>query len=180
LLEFPLAVPLKEVMGTFEKNAAAKAVSFANFLQLPVIADDSGLVVPVLGDHSESFRRKMQREQGKKLPDTKKLLSDLRDKSELERGAFLECALAFALPKIGCVKVVSARIEGTIALQEHGPASFDFASVFMKHEYSKTLAEIPPAALSRISHRRRACEMLAPVLRLHFAPSRRMSTSVSE
>jgi len=61
----------------------------------------------------------------------------------------------------------SARMEGTIAYEEEGPANSDFASVFLKHEYSKTLAQLPQSVLARISHRRKACEKLGPSLQ-HF------------
>lgn len=171
LLEFPPLQFPQESNRSFEDNASAKAVYAANTLDLPTLADDSGLVVPALGGCEESFRRKQQRQEGKKLPDTKRLLSDLQHKTELDREAFLECAIAFAIPQKGLLKVASARIEGSIALQEHGPATFDFASLFVKHDYGKTLAEIPQAALARISHRRRACEKLAASLRVYFGGS---------
>ena len=154
--------------NSFEENAAQKAIFAAQQLRLPCIADESGLVIPFLGDCKESFRRKQLQLPGKKLPDTKQILSDLLNVEEVNRTAFLECVLAFATPD-GLVKTVSARMEGMITPKEQGPASFDFASIFLKHEYRQTLAQLPQSAYARISHRRKACEKLLLVLREHFS-----------
>ena len=166
LLDFPQFHP-EEVSGqTFEENAIAKALAAAEVLQQPCLADESGLVVPYFGDYVDSLRRKKLQPSGKKLPDTKQLLTDLRGIED--RTAFLECAVAFAVPD-GTVKSASARMEGTISSKERGPSSFDFTSIFVKFEYSKTLAELPDSVCSRISHRRKACEKLWPAMREFFA-----------
>ena len=168
LLDFPHFHP-EEVFGhSFEENAVAKSLSAAKILQLPCLSDESGLVIPFLGDYSDSLRRKKLQVPGKKLPDTKQLLIDLQQVDDLNRAAFLECTIAFAIPD-GTAKTASARMEGTIAHKEQGPSSFDFASVFVKFEYSKTLAELPESVCDRISHRRKACEKLWPVLREYFS-----------
>ena len=152
---------------SFEENARAKALCAATTLKAPCIADESGLVIPFLGDYQESFRRKQLQPAGKRLPNTKQILADLKNVEEVNRTAFLECVIAFATPE-GLIKTACARMEGMIAASEHGPASFDFSSIFVKHEYSKTLAELPEAAYARISHRRKACEKLWPFLRDYF------------
>jgi XTP/dITP diphosphohydrolase len=167
LLDFPHFHPEEIFEHSFEENAIAKALAAAKVLQQPCLADDSGLVIPYLGDYSESFRRKKLHAPGKKLPDTKQLLADLHNVDDLNRTAFLECVIAFATPD-GTVKTASARMEGMISQKEQGPSSFDFTSIFIKHEYSKTLAELPESVCARISHRRKACEKLWPTLRDYF------------
>jgi XTP/dITP diphosphohydrolase len=169
LIEFPDFKEGKKRSKTFEENSLEKAVYAAKELQRPCIADDSGLVIPSFGDSKESMKRKEKQPKGTRLPDTKKLLGDLGPEEEKDRSAFLECALSFATPDKGHIKTVSARMEGTIATREKGPASFDFTSLFMKNDYSKTLAELPPSVLSRISHRRKALEKLFPFLRSYFS-----------
>jgi XTP/dITP diphosphohydrolase len=168
LIDFP-GFHADEVGGdiSFEENAAAKAFFAAKALNTPCIADESGLVIPFLGDCQESFRRKRLQPVGKKLPNTQQILSDLKDAEEVNRTAFLECVIAFATPE-ALIKTTSARVEGMIATSEHGPASFDFSSIFIKHEYGKTLAELPESAYERISHRKKACEKLWPFLREYF------------
>ena len=153
---------------TFEENAIQKAVYAAQTLKTPCLADESGLVVPLLGDCKESFRRKRLQDQTKRLPDTKRLLADLQNVDEADRMAFLECVLALATPD-GVVKTASARMEGMIALKEQGPSSFDFASVFIKYDYRHTLGQLTESTYMRISHRRKACEKLLRHLRECFS-----------
>jgi XTP/dITP diphosphohydrolase len=167
LLDFPHFHPEEAWEHSFEKNAIAKALAAAKVLQQPCLADESGLVIPYLGDYAESLRRKKLQPPGKKLPCTKQLLIDLQSVEDMNRAAFLECVIAFATPD-GTVKTASARMEGMIAHKEQGPSSFDFTSVFIKYEYSKTLAELPDSVTTRISHRRKACEKLWPALREFF------------
>ena len=172
LVDFPQFRPEEFFESSFEENAIAKALASAKTLQQPCLADESGLVIPYLGDYSESLRRKKLQPQGKKLPNTKQLLTDLQNVEDINRTAFLECVVAFATPD-GEVKTASARMEGMIAHKEQGPSSFDFTSIFIKYEYSKTLAELPESVCSRISHRRKACEKLWPSLREYFATKAR-------
>ena len=167
LVDFPSFQAEGSGIQSFEENAKAKALFAAQTLQSPCIADESGLVIPFLGGYEESLRRKQLQPAGKRLPNTKQILSDLKNVDEPDRTAFLECVIAFATPD-GLVKTASARMEGMIALSEQGPASFDFSSIFTKHEYSKTIAELPESAYARISHRRKACEKLWPYLREYF------------
>jgi len=165
LKDFPLFVPQDCYFSTFEKNAAHKAVWAAKQLGKSVLSDESGMVVPYLGDERFSLEQKGLNSPEKKLPDVQKLLNGLKGVEGSERTAFLESVLAFAVPEQGLVKIVSGRIEGFIAHKEQGPASFDFASIFVKYEYSKTLAQLSEPVLVRISHRRKACERLVPTLR---------------
>ncbi len=165
LIDFPNFEPLNPEGESFEQNASQKAVHAARLLQKPCVADDSGLVVLALGGCAESLRRKKQQPAGKMLPDTKRLLNDMSAFDEAGREAFLECAIAFATPESGLIKTVSARMEGVIAPAERGPATFDFASIFIKHEYGKTMAQLSPDVQKRISHRRKAFEKLVASLR---------------
>ena len=168
LIDFPNFEPLKAEDESFEHNAAQKAVHAATLLQKPCVADDSGLVVLGFGGYAENLQRKKQQPAGKMLPDTKRLLSDLSHIDEAGRAAFLECAIAFAAPEAGLIKTASARMEGMIAPTEQGPATFDFSSIFIKHEYSKTIAKLPGAVQMRISYRRKAFEKLLSAIRSYF------------
>ena len=48
LLDYPDLPEVEETGDSFEANARLKAESIAKLLNLPVLADDSGLVVPYL------------------------------------------------------------------------------------------------------------------------------------
>jgi XTP/dITP diphosphohydrolase len=168
LLEFPDVFPPTFEHQSFEQNAADKAMYAAQMTNIPSIGDESGLIVPFFGGYSASMKAKVLQAPGTKLPNSKKILTDLQGVEEANRSAFLECAIAFACPKKGMIKITSSRLEGYIAMAESGPASFDFASIFVKNEYSKTLASLPQSVFERISHRRKACEKLQSSLSLYF------------
>jgi len=171
LVDFPDFCPLEEVKESFKQNAVAKAVWASEQLNKPVITDESGLVIPYLGNEAISLERKKIHDKDKKLPDTKKVLEELRGVDEGDRVGFLECVLAFAVPQEGLLCSSSARVEGYIAEEEKGPASFDFSSIFIKYDYSKTLANLSDSVLARISHRRKACEKLHPSIQSYYRRS---------
>jgi XTP/dITP diphosphohydrolase len=168
LLEFPDVFPPTFEHQSFEQNAVDKALFAAQMTKLPCVGDESGLIVPYFGGYLASMKAKTLQTPGKRLPNSKKILSDLQGVDDVHRSAFLECAIAFACPEKGMIKVTSSRLEGYIAASESGPASFDFASIFVKNEYSKTLASLPQSVFERISHRRKACEKLRPAFRSYF------------
>ena len=168
LLEYPDLFPPTFEHQSFEQNAIDKATFVARMTNLPSLSDESGLIVPYLGGYAASMQAKGLQPSGIKLPDFKKILTGLQGVEETQRAAFLECAIAFSCPEKGLIKSTTSRLEGYIATGEFGPASFDFASIFVKNEYSKTLAAMPQSVLERISHRRKACEKLRAVLCSYF------------
>lgn len=157
LFDFPQYKRPDQKEESFEKSALFKAEHAARELQKICLADDSGIVVPQLG------RRPYQNESDSRSKETKRLLEEMHAFRDLERAAVLECALALATPT-GVVKVVSQRCEGVLIEEERGRMTFEFDTIFMKHDYSKTLGELAPSVRSRISHRRKALEKILPAL----------------
>jgi XTP/dITP diphosphohydrolase len=153
--------------ATFEMGAQALALKVSKELNKPCLADDSGLILPYFTEEHLRVRREQLQPSGVFLPDTKKVLQDFGSMDESARSAFLECALSFATPEKGVVKTVVCRMEGFIASQARGSSTFDFASVFIKHDYNKTIAELSASVQSAISHRRKAFEKLLPFLKKH-------------
>ena len=159
LFDFPAYKPALTQDDLFEENAKAKALHAALALQKTCLADDSGIVVPALAKVGAQFTRRYQHAEQSARIQTKKLLEEMSAFSGLERQAYLECSLAVATPK-GVVKIANQRSEGIIADAEKGKITFEFDTLFIKHDYSKTLGELAPSVRSRISHRRKALEKL--------------------
>ena len=88
---------------------------------------------------------------------------------EGERDAYLECAIAIASPH-ELKRVVTARTEGRLAEVERGKIMFEFDTIFIKHDYSKTIGELAPSIRARISHRRKAVERLLPLIETLLRP----------
>jgi len=163
LLNYPNYTLPAETGKTFEENAVLKAVDAAKTLNLWVIADDSGLVVPALKGAPGVFSARYAGDDATDAENRQKLLKAMLDMSGMDRHAYFECVLALAGPE-GLKKSVSAKVEGEIATQERGRNGFGYDPLFMKHEYGQTFAELPENTKNRISHRWKALERLLPVL----------------
>lgn len=164
----PVDFPLSSMVEKDSPFAAAHSLAIEKALHglhmtgLPCLADETLLIVPALGSIETAFHQKDLWKQSKQLlPDTKSLLQSLQGKKELDRFCYLETVLVLALPGTSpTIQTVHVRQEGSLAEEERGSASFDFGSLFIKHEYNKTLSELPEATLTRISHRRKGLEKL--------------------
>jgi XTP/dITP diphosphohydrolase len=163
LLNFPQYEPPEEKGKTFEENAILKAIHAAKNLNQWVLADDSGLVVPILCGEPGVRSRRYAHENAQDSDNRKKLLEKLEGKTDLERAAYFECVLALAGPE-GLKKTVSGKVEGLILESERGRGGFGYDALFIKHDYDKTFAELDESTKNRISHRRKALDRILPYI----------------
>ena len=163
LFDFPSYKRPDVRADSFEENAKQKALHAASQLQKFCLSDDSGIIVPALGKIGQALQRRYLNERDSAVQETRKLLEEMAPFHDAEREAYLECAIAIAAPG-ELKKVVTARTEGTLAEQERGKIMFEFDTIFIKHDYSKTIGELAPHIRARISHRRKAVEKLLGAL----------------
>lgn len=163
LIDFPQYEPPEENGASFEENAILKAVHAASALQKWVIADDSGLVVPALKGEPGIYSRRYAGEDATDKDNRKKLLREMAHLEEPLRQAYFECWIALAGPK-GLKKAVKGTVEGIILFQERGGMGFGYDPLFVKHDYSKTFAELDEETKNRVSHRRKALDRILPIL----------------
>ena len=156
---FPVLPAFNEAAPTFAENGAGKVLHYSSFTEEPVLADDSGLVVPALGGapgvHSARYA-------GPHATDTdrlEKLLGHLAGKKGAERRARFVCVVALA-QKGRALAVVSNFVEGTIAPEPRGSNGFGYDSVFFSPELGCTFAEASPEEKNRYSHRGKAFRVL--------------------
>jgi len=168
LKDFPVEIrclkdfgPIPEVVedgATFDDNAYKKAHFTAKVLGLPVIADDSGLVVEAL-DGAPGVRS--ARYAGDKATDAEniaKLLKEMEGKTN--RKAAFECVISIAVPS-GPALTYEGRCEGEITTEPRGESGFGYDPVFYYPPYGKTFAEIPMADKNKVSHRGQALAEVA-------------------
>ena len=163
LLDFPDYVQPKETGLTFEENACLKALHAAKTLNKWVLADDSGLVVPSLGGQPGVYSARYAGATATDKDNRNKLKEALANLNEEERSAYFECVLALANPD-GVQKSVKGTCEGYLLLEERGSQGFGYDPLFVKWDYSKTLAELDVDTKNRISHRRKALDRIMPAL----------------
>lgn len=151
-----------EVGKTFQENALLKAEHASKALGKWVLADDSGLVVPALNGEPGIHSRYYACDDATDSENRRKLLLSMKHLKDLERAAYYECCLALASPD-GVKKCVKGTCEGMILHEERGNNGFGYDSLFKKHDYDKTFAELEDNVKNRVSHRRKALEKL-PIL----------------
>ena len=157
----------EEVAETFEGNAELKAVSAAKFTGMLTLADDSGLVVPALNGAPGIFSGRYAGPDATAKENQEKLLSDMEDLTGDKRNAYYNCTLCLTRPdKI--IKTVSGICEGRVVEVGKGAGGFGYDSIFLKHDYNHTFAEITDDIKLKISHRRRAFEKLKLTLEAEF------------
>lgn len=163
LLDFPNYQLPEETGLTFEENAILKATDAARALKQWVLADDSGLVVPTLNGAPGIYSARYAGNNATDADNRKKLLVEMQHLMDDDRQAYYECWIVLASPD-GVKKSSRGTCEGKILAQERGRGGFGYDPLFVKHEYSKTFAELEESVKNRISHRRKAFDKIIGTL----------------
>jgi XTP/dITP diphosphohydrolase len=166
--EFP---QFSEDAPTFAENAAGKALHYSQFAKEIVLADDSGLVVPMLGGGPGVRSARYAGENAMDAERNVKLLAALRGKRGEERRAKFVCVIAAA--KAGkMLAVVSDCVEGMIAEELRGTNGFGYDPLFYFAPLGKTFAEFSAGEKNRLSHRGKAfCKLRDALVCVHARPS---------
>ncbi len=157
---------IEEDGSTFAENAKKKAEFIRDYLQLPAIADDSGLVVDVLQGKPGIYSARFAGEDKDDHKNNKKLLDSLSNISKKDRTAQFVSAIALAIPNEETI-IVHGYVKGIIAFKPKGANGFGYDPLFYLPEYDKTMAEIPTEFKNKISHRANALKNLTEVLEKH-------------
>ncbi|UCE26033.1 MAG: RdgB/HAM1 family non-canonical purine NTP pyrophosphatase [Candidatus Coatesbacteria bacterium] len=149
---------------TFAENALAKARAGARNFGEPALADDSGLEIPALDGRPGVYSARYAGPSCSYADNNRKLLGEMTDlEGDKRRGRFV-CSAALAFPD-GQEYVVEGELFGTITTEPRGSGGFGYDPVFVPDGRGRTLAEMNSEEKNDISHRRRAFEKMAGVLR---------------
>lgn len=163
LLDFPDYEPLEENGNSFEDIATTKAMHAAKHCHILTLADDSGLVVPALNGEPGILSARYAGSNATDQDNRKKLLDKMSHLKDDARDGYFICALALASPE-KILKVVTGKCEGRILNASQGGNGFGYDSLFLKHDYGKTFAEMDEALKNRISHRHKAFSKMIPYI----------------
>lgn len=154
--EYGLDIDVEETGTTFEENSFLKADAVMKASGLPVLADDSGLMVDALdgapGVYSARYGHKASDKER-----TAYLLENMREVPEERRGAKFVCVITCLFPD-GRKIVARGECPGVIARAPHGENGFGYDPVFYLPELGMTYAELPSEQKNAISHRARALQ----------------------
>ena len=154
--EYGLDIDVEEPGTTFEENSFLKADAVMKASGLPVLADDSGLMVDALdgapGVYSARYGHKASDKER-----TAYLLENMKEVPEERRGAKFVCVITCLFPD-GRKIVARGECPGVIARAPHGENGFGYDPVFYLPELGMTYAELPSEQKNAISHRARALQ----------------------
>lgn len=147
---------------TFQENALLKAKHAARYCKLPIIADDSGLIIDalpdILGIHTSRFL-------GEETPyEIKRAKVIELMQNQTNRQARFVCNIAlvnFSEEDLS----FQGECEGKIAFESKGNDGFGYDPIFIPSGYEKTFSELGDEKKNTLSHRKRASDLLLQYLR---------------
>ncbi|MDR2638988.1 MAG: non-canonical purine NTP pyrophosphatase [Helicobacteraceae bacterium] len=159
-------ITIDENGDSFAANALIKARAVFAALNDPsavVISDDSGIIVPVLGEGVLGIRSaRFAGENASDKENLLKLIGELKARG-LERAyAYYEAAIA--LKTAGSERTESGRLEGEVIVSPRGANGFGYDPIFIPSGFDRTLGELSANTKASISHRAKALEKIKPYL----------------
>jgi XTP/dITP diphosphohydrolase len=146
-----LGLPEPEETGsTFEANAELKAQAAARDANLPALADDYGLVVPLLGGEPGIYSARWAGPTKDFSIAMRKVEDALAGKTD--RRAHFVAVLSLAWPD-GHVDSFRGEVHGSLVWPPRGERGFGYDPMFMAEGRSETFGEMDPEDKHRISHR---------------------------
>lgn len=160
--DFNLPEPVEDGKN-FTENALIKARAIAQKMNVPALADDSGICVDILGGAPGIFSARWAGVHGDDSANLDLLLAQLADVPEKNRTANFSCCAALVLPD-GKEFTEIGKVEGHIRFARAGNDGFGYDPIFQPKGWEKTLAECTVEEKNQISHRAKAFEKIAPIL----------------
>ncbi len=152
---------VEETGKTFAENALLKAQAVASFLNLPALADDSGICVDALGGAPGIYSARYAGEHGDDKKNRDLLLENLKEKTD--RSAHFCSAIALCYPD-GTHYIAEGKTYGKILFSEEGTGGFGYDCIFKSDDLDKSFGVATAEEKNSVSHRFRALVALKEML----------------
>jgi XTP/dITP diphosphohydrolase len=140
--------------SSFEENAAIKARTVFNKFRLPVIADDSGLVVPALNNAPGIYSARYAGPEADYYQNNLMLLKNMQSLKKQDRLARFVCTICY---KDNENELFFTGItEGQIIDSFKGEDGFGYDPLFFYPKLNKTFAQLSMQEKNKHSHRGKA------------------------
>ena len=161
---------------TFQENALLKARDVASRTGLPAIADDSGLIVDVMGGAPGILSARWCGHHGDDAANNALLLAQINDIPDEHRTARFRCAAALVVPSSSRSAIAGETVEtgempGVLIRDPRGEHGFGYDPLFVPDDQPAglngkklTSAEMTPEQKNAISHRGKALKALVPAI----------------
>lgn len=150
-------IEVEEDQETFEGNSKKKAKEISEIVNMPCIADDSGLCIEAFNGWPGVHTARFLGEAATPEQRNEAILEKMKNLKEEERRAKVVCVMTYY--EKGQIIVAKGEVEGKIAKEPRGESGFGFDPIF-ELENGKTYAELLEEEKNTISHRKRALENL--------------------
>lgn len=160
--DFPELDDVPETGLTFVENATLKAKYAADKLNLPAVADDSGISVDVLGGSPGVFSARWAGRHGDDQANIDLLLAQTADVPADKLVARFECSVVLAMPG-GELHSATGTVDGRLTRNQRGTNGFGYDPIFELPD-GRTFAEYTAAEKHAASHRGQAFRALLPTL----------------
>lgn len=155
-------IPEVEENGeTFEENARTKAYSACRAMNMPAIADDSGICVDYLGGAPGVYSARFSGGHGNDEANNDLLLEKLNGVPEEKRTAYYVCAICCVFPN-GEEITVRGECHGYIGFERDGNGGFGYDPLFIIN--GRSFGRYTAQEKDEISHRGKALRLLAKEL----------------
>ncbi|PKK94731.1 MAG: non-canonical purine NTP pyrophosphatase, RdgB/HAM1 family [Tenericutes bacterium HGW-Tenericutes-5] len=156
LKDIGLNIDVEETAIDFKGNALLKAKTIYNKVKIPVLADDSGIVVKALPNYL-GVKSKRFSTSGKDLDNNYLLLEMLKDKSD--RSAQFVCVICLYMSDDD-IRFFEGITTGKILEEFKGDAGFGYDPLFLVDGSNKTYGEMTLDEKQIFSHRGKAIEKM--------------------
>jgi len=156
---------------TFKENALIKArVGYEKLKNLEslqnsefiVLADDSGVSLPILGNKPGIYSARFAGEDATSKDNMLKVISELKVRKIKKTRAFYTASIAI-VGKNG-ESTVHGWMHGDIIDEFRGYRGFGYDPIFIPNGYDKTLGELPDEVKIKLSHRSKAINLIKKIL----------------
>ena len=149
--------------NSFKENAIIKAKSIQNKLPKDIIiADDSGISVPVLGGIPGIYSARFAGKNANDKDNLLKLIDELKKNGIKSTKAFYTSAIAIATPY--GVFSTHGFMYGNVIDEARGDNGFGYDPMFIPQGFTKTLGELDEQTKKSISHRTKALNLAKYIL----------------
>jgi len=147
---------------TFYDNALIKALEARKYSDLIIIADDSGLIVPILNDEPGIYSKRYAGKNASDDENNKLLIENIKKFNKNDRHAKFVTTICLLIGNKAYE--INGVCEGKIILSGVGNNGFGYDPIFYVEKYKKTFAQLTEKEKNQISHRGMAIRKLKVIL----------------
>lgn len=175
VLQSAFKTPEADEIGlSFVENAILKARNAIAHCDLPAIADDSGIEVDALGGAPGVRSARFAGPDATDEENLNKLLTDMVDVVETERGARFHCVMVFLEHVDDPTPIICHGVwEGRLLFAPRGHNGFGYDPIFYVPSHNCSSAELEPTEKNRVSHRGQATRRLGEYVNDRFRSAKR-------